>query len=102
MLSRRSGGNAFFSAASALSRFLLLSSSTQASAASTKTSTSASTTQPSAVPTLIITLPVSVIVTPMLPSTVRNTGMTLRISTSRISTIITASTSGYVTALRTA
>ena len=53
-------------------------------------------------PTLIITLPVSVIVTPMLPSTVRNTGMTLRISTSRISTIITASTSGYVTALRTA
>ena len=31
-------------------------------------------------PTLIITLPVSVIVTPMLPSTRRNTGMTLSMS----------------------
>lgn len=47
-------------------------------------------------------LPVAVIATPMLPSTRRNTGMTLRISTIRISTIITESTSGYVTALRTA
>lgn len=53
-------------------------------------------------PTFIIMLPVAVIATPMLPSTRRNTGMTLRISTIRINTIITESTSGYVTALRTA
>ena len=64
--------------------------------------TSTRTAQPMTVPTAIIALPEDVIATPMLPSTRRNTGMTLRISTSRISTIITASTSGYVTALRTA